>query len=100
MLDFFSQFNFLPGRILERVTQKIAESDEHTDRGVVFVVTNKTDDAVQCVEEKMRVQLHSQCVELRLRELGFESRGHNLTLPVLAIVVKRITDTDHATIDQ
>src|SRR6185503_14084104 len=94
------QFNFLPRRMLERVTQQIAESDEHIDCCLVLVVTNETGDAVQGVEEKVRMQLHAQRIELRLRELCFKTRRQNLAFAVLAIVVERITDADHTAVDQ
>src|SRR5437868_1757676 len=68
-VDLLPQFNFLPRRMIERVTKEIAQSDQHSDCGVVLVVTNKTHDAVQRVEEKVRMQLHTQCVQLRLGEL-------------------------------
>src|SRR5687768_14802552 len=48
----------------------------------------------------MGVQLHSQCIELSLRKLCFESRGDKLALTILLIVVECITNTNHATIDQ
>src|SRR5215216_7216247 len=61
-VELFSQFHFLPRGILERMAQKIAQSDEHVHRGVVLVVANETHDAVECVEEEVWVQLHSQRV--------------------------------------
>src|ERR1043165_4312873 len=86
--------------MIERVSQEIAQSDEHSYRRLVLVVAHQTDNAVQRVEEKVWVQLHSQRFELRLCELCFETRGEKLALAILTIVVERITDPDHASIDQ
>src|SRR5215212_11946770 len=49
-IEFFSQLNFLPGGVLERVTHKIAESDKHVDSSLILVVTNQTGNAVESVE--------------------------------------------------
>src|ERR1044072_7379832 len=88
--EFFSQFNFLPGRVLERMTQEIAKSDEHVDSGLILVVTDETHDAVQRVEQKMWMQLHPERLQLRLGQLRFESSGQKLALAILAIVFEGI----------
>src|SRR4051794_31407510 len=58
-VDLFSELDFMSRRILECVTQEIAQPDQHTHRRVVLVVANEADDVVQRVEKKMRVQLHA-----------------------------------------
>jgi len=99
-IDLVSQFNFLFRGILERVTQEIAQTNKHRDRRLILVVAHQTHDAVQRVEEEVRVQLHSQRLELRLCELRFETCRQKFALTILAIVVERVTDADHAAIDQ
>src|SRR6478736_3479823 len=67
--EFFSQFDFLPGGMIERMAQEIAQSDQHAYRGLVLLVANETDNVVESVEEEVWVQLHSQRIQLRLRQL-------------------------------
>src|ERR1700752_20253 len=86
--------------MIERVTQQVAQSDKHSHRCLILVVAHQTNNAVQRVEEKVWVQLHSQRLELRLCKLRFESRRQKLALAILAIVVECITDPDHATVNQ
>ena len=86
--------------MIERVTQKIAQPDQHANRSLILVVANETDDAVQRVEEKVWMQLHAQRIQLRLCELRFESRRQKLALAIFAIVVERVTDSDHGAINQ
>src|SRR5687767_8469060 len=86
--------------MIECVTQEITQSDEHTDSGGVPAVAHEAHDVVEGVEEKMWMQLHTQRLELRLRQLRFESRGQKLALAILAIVVERIPDPDHGAVDQ
>src|SRR5690348_1696572 len=86
--------------MLQRMPQQIAQPDQHADRSLVLVITHKPDDAVERVEEKVRMQLHAQRVELRLGQLRFEPRGEYFALAIFAIVVKRITDPDHRAVNQ
>src|SRR5678815_1247028 len=86
--------------MLERVTQEIAETNKHVDSRLILVVAHQPGDVVESVEEKVWMQLHSQGVELCLCELCFETCRQKFALAVLAIIVERITDSDHAAIDQ
>src|SRR5581483_11726214 len=51
-------------------------------------------DGVQRVEEEVRVELHPERLQLRLRELRFELRGPQLPLARFAVVVERVADPD------
>src|SRR5215213_2749357 len=99
-VDLFPQFDFMPRGVFERVTQEVAQPHQHADRSAVLIVTDETDDTVERVEEKMRVQLHSQCIQLRLRELSFKSRRHKLALAIFAIVVERVKDPNDRAIHE
>src|ERR1051325_5900855 len=82
------------------MAQKIAQSDQHVHGGVVLLIANETDNVVESVEEKVWVQLHSQRIQLRLRELRFQTAGQKLALAILAIVIERVTDADHGAVNQ
>jgi hypothetical protein len=49
-------------------------------------------------EEEVWVQLHSQRIQLRLRQLRFQPARQKLALAILAIEIERVIDADHGAV--
>src|SRR5688572_13645147 len=101
----FDKFQFLLERNLvglgavEGAAQQIAQTDKHVSgRPCVFV--NQYRNRVEGIEEKMRMQLFSQGVELCLGQLRFQLRGSDFTLLILAIGIERVSDGDDRSVDE
>jgi hypothetical protein len=64
------------------------------------LIAHESGDAVQGVEEKMRVELHLERLELRLRELRFELRGAHLALAIAFVVADGVARAERRRIDE
>src|SRR5262249_53373513 len=56
-------------------------------------------DRIQGIEEKMRVKLHSQGLQLRLRQLCFELGSFQLFFAILSVIAQRHTNCQNQAID-
>src|SRR5215468_4752148 len=96
----FENFQFLPELDFVRhvsgqgATQQAAELEQHPI-GRVNVPSHQHRNAVERVEEKVRMQLHSKSVELRFYQTSFKIRRLQLSLSILAIIIYRLADTDN-----
>ena len=57
---------------LERESQQVTQSTDHAIGGFDLALLHERRDGVQRVEQEVRLQLHAQHLELRLREPRFE----------------------------
>ncbi len=88
--DFLLQCHFLCAGIFERQSQEIAQASNHGARGI-YILIQKGRNRVQSVEKKVRMQLHLQCFQLRLRELGPKLRAIQLALSKTLVIIKSVT---------
>ena len=93
--DLFGETNFGPRRRLERQPQQIAQLREHAF-GSGHIAVHQRRDRVQRVEEKVRVQLMLQRLELRFDEPRLELRLAQRALLSLAVVEHRVNQADDA----
>jgi hypothetical protein len=59
--------------ILQDAAQKIAEPHDHVHGRIVSFLANESGDCIESIEQKVRLDLLPQCVELRLGELLAET---------------------------
>ena len=91
---FFLERDQLLLRMIESQAQKIAEAGDHA-AGFRRIFEDERRDRVERVEKEMRVQLHLEGAELRLRELRFQRGLLQLARPKPPIIKKRMhTDND------
>ena len=91
-LKLLPERHLLRGRRVERQAQEVAEPRDHLV-GRVRVGVDERGDGVQGVEEEVRVELHLQSLQLRLR-------GAQLALAVALVVVGGVADDDDDPVDQ
>src|SRR5262249_1879773 len=84
-LQLLRQPHLLNTDILERQPEQVAQPCYHTVGGL-RVLVNQRGDGVQGVEEKMRMELHRQRLELSLRKLRGELRGAQLSFSIPRII--------------
>ena len=70
--QFLRQWNFLPVPRIERQAKQIAQMLDHSARQPRIALDVRRD-GVERVEEKMRVKLHAQRIQARLRKAAFHS---------------------------
>src|SRR5215475_3576720 len=101
----FENFQFLPELYFVRrisgqgAAQQAAESEKHPISRV-NIPSHQHGDAVERVEQKVRMQLHSQSVELRLHQTSFKIRRQQFSVSIPAIIVYRLTDADNQPVNQ
>src|SRR5688500_2264494 len=78
----------------KRQPQQIAQPQEKLI-GKLHIFLHQNRDCIQRVEEKMRLQLHPQRIELCTRELRLELRRTNFAFSILAIVIDCMAQPDH-----
>jgi len=74
------------------MAQNVAEALDELHRLRLVVLADEDGDGVERVEQEMRVELHAEGAELRLRELGPEL----LELADAPAVLRRVADTKGA----
>src|SRR5581483_3578251 len=108
LLDFqiaFENFQLLPEfYFVRRIpgqgdAQQAAELEQHPVSRL-NVPAHQHGDAVERVEEEVRMQLHSQRVELRPHEAGFEVRRLQLPALIPAVIIRRLVDGDDHPVNQ
>src|SRR5215208_3239056 len=72
---------------------------DDADGALSIVVTNEHGDRVECVEEKVRVELRLECGEARTRELFREPGDLHFTFTRVDEVSRRVLDADDAEVD-
>ena len=68
-LELFFECHLLLAGVLERIPQEVAQSCQHINGCLVATVAHQSGNAIECVEKEVRLQLHLQRLQLRLREL-------------------------------
>src|SRR5262245_33002037 len=101
----FENFQFLPEfYFVRRIpgqcdAQQVAELKQHPI-GRVNIPSHQHGDAIERIEEKVRMQLHSQGVELRHRQTSFKIRRQQLSVSIPAIIVYRLVDAENQPVNQ
>lgn len=83
---------------VERVAEQIAEPCDGAIGGL-WVLMNERGDGVQCIEQKVGVELHAQGFESGLDELGFELSGAEFAFGRALIEVPSVMPQDHHEVD-
>src|SRR5215471_15063071 len=84
-LQLLRQAHLLNTDILERQPEQVAQSCDHTV-GCLRVLVNQGRDGVQGVEEKMRMELHPERLQLSFRQLRGELGGAQLSFSIPRII--------------
>ena len=79
-VQFLAQRHLLPAGILHHAAQKVAQPSDHAHGCIVSFLAHQAGDGVERIEQKVRLDLPAQCVELGLRELLVEPRGLGLLM--------------------
>src|SRR5215475_2690604 len=101
----FENFQFLPEPyFVRRISgqcdaQQVAELEQHPI-GRVNVLSHQHRNAVKRVEKEMRMQLHSQGVELRLYQTSLEIRRQQFSVSIPAIIIQSLANTDNRPVKQ
>src|SRR5688500_14521935 len=78
----------------KRQPQQIAQPQEKLI-GKLHIFLHQNRDCIQRVEEKMRLQLYPQRIELCTRELRLELRRTNFAFSILAVVIDCVAQPDN-----
>ena len=97
-IELFAERDFVCLVASQRASQQFAEMFDDADGALSIVVTNEHRDRVECVEEKVRIELCLKCGEARARELFGEPCDLHFTLARVDEVTCRVLDTDDAEI--
>src|SRR4029453_16465550 len=84
-------------RGLEGPSQELGQLRKHQIRRL-DVLTHQSGDRVQRVEEEVRVKLHLQRLDLRMRQRGLELRRPQLAIAGVAIAPGHVRDGDNGPI--
>src|SRR5277367_2598845 len=71
-LHFLSQRHLLPGGVFQDTTEKVAQPYNHANCRIIPPLTYEARDCIERVEQKVRLDLPAQGIELGLRELLVE----------------------------
>src|ERR1019366_674934 len=74
---------------VERQAQQVRQLQSHVFGGGT-IVSGQGGDGIQGIEQEVRFQLNLQRLELRISQLGFQLRGLQLALPILAVIPDRL----------
>ncbi len=83
----------------ETLAQERGELGEHAVRGL-GVGLDEGGDRIQGVEQEVRLELHLQAVELRLRELRLELGGPELPLTEAVVIMKSVGRAHQDPVDE
>src|SRR2546423_1832996 len=90
---------FLHADVLQREPQQVAQARDQAV-GLLDIPVHERRDGMQSVEQEMRVKLHLEHLQLRLRQPRFQLRCQQLSLAILAIVVESMLDAEDHPVGQ
>src|SRR5262245_20737763 len=91
--NLLAERNQLDIALLQDRTQEIAEARNHAHGGLIFLFAHQHGNGMQRVEQEMRMELHLERLQLRLRELAFELGSSKLALFVFVIKLQPIANS-------
>src|SRR5215204_1094062 len=90
--------DLLRAGVLQGETEEVAQSSDHAV-GRVRVAVQEGGDGVERVEEEVRMELHLEGFELRLRELRLEPRRAQLALAEASVVAEDLIEQKQQPVD-
>src|SRR5262249_21377796 len=98
-LQLLLQGRLLLAGISQCHSEKFSQAGDHLVGGL-HVFAHQRRDRMERVEKKMRVELHLQRSELRLRQLRLQLRGSELALLVAMVIIEGVAREEDRPVDQ
>ena len=99
-LHLLAQRHLLPCRILEDAPHEIAQLGNHVHCCLVPPLADKPRNSAERIEEKVRLDLSSQCLKLSLREQLVQPRSLRLLISQPLAEIQQILDRQDACIEK